>query len=124
MRADVNDRDAAAPLFSEHSSVSGGHRLEDRLFYGEVRVMNGIHQRLMLVNRSRDDMHVCFEPRAHDTSRIAVSCPAIKREVLRRNLQHDPVFHAVELLMQARLRNSDRRDRFRADVRIHIIHGY
>ena len=105
------------------AAYRGGHRLENRFFYREVRMMNGIHQRLMLMHGSGDHVHVRFEARAHDTSRISVSCTAVQREVLRGNLQHYAIFHQSNLRRQFDRVIRDRPDRSREAARIRTTRG-
>ena len=50
LRADVHHGDAFAALFRQHGGVAGGQRLEDGLLDGEMGLVHGAHQRVVLLS--------------------------------------------------------------------------
>ena len=46
LRADIDHRDAFAPILRQHRRIAGGQRLEDRLLHREVRLIDRADERL------------------------------------------------------------------------------
>jgi hypothetical protein len=90
----------ATAFIRKNGSIARRNRFEDRFLHREVRMMDRVDQRLMLVDRRGDHMDVSFQPRADNAFRLPISGAAISVKILRRYLQNDAVFLQADLRCQ------------------------
>src|SRR5438105_4972196 len=72
-------------------------RLVNGFFDGDMRLMQGASQVIVLLNRARDQMRVRLQPLRHDAARIAVAVLIFHYKVLREQLKHHAVFAKLYL---------------------------
>jgi len=109
VRPDVGHHVAIAAVFGPQRGVGCGQRLEYGLFHHQVGLVGGADQRLVLLLRAGDQMHVHLDPGADHAARIAVAGAAVDGEILREQVQEHLVFlkldaggalhHAVQVVL-------------------------
>src|SRR5687768_18406131 len=85
LRAYVDNSHATCAVLRIDSGVGSGGGLEDGLLYGDRCLMRGIDERLVLLRRTRNDVHVRFKARANQAAGVPKIGPSIDCEVRRRH---------------------------------------
>ena len=92
MSPDVQQRDPLAPLFRQDRAITGRQAFEDGLLRGQMGLVHGRDQAIVLLRRRRDQVHIGFDAGGDHAARIAVPGVIVHHEILQTGLQHHAIF--------------------------------